>query len=65
MLCNKNNIIFKQLFIKLAHSFVAIELLTFQKCKIPFLLLKKAFSTWAKKPYILGKNGLIKQKKRS
>ena len=35
---------FEEFFSKFTCSFVAIELLTFQKCKIPFLLLKRDFS---------------------
>ena len=43
------------LFIKLAHSSVAIELLTFQKWKIPLLLLKRAVIIWGKEIYSLRK----------
>ena len=51
MSCTKN-VKFSQLFSKLSFSFVPIELLTFfQKWKIPFLLLKRAFGIWALKNY--------------
>ena len=40
-------IFFQRLFSKLAHSFIAIELLAFFiNAKIPFLLLKRALSIW-------------------
>ena len=50
-------LIFLRVFSKLAHSFVAIELLIFQKWKIPILLLKRARIIWAKNLYSLNKMG--------